>query len=112
MKFIHIADTHLGLAAFNKLDATGMNLRERLIYENFLAGIERIIQERPDAVVHAGDLFHTVKPKTRAYTTVLAALDLLQDDGVPPIVIAGNHSMAKPDTPNRVTRYWSAAGPF
>jgi len=111
MKFIHIADTHLGLAAFNKLDATGMNLRERLIYENFLAGIERIIQERPDAVVHAGDLFHTVKPKTRAYTTVLAALDLLQDAGVPLIVIAGNHSMAKTrytESPFAVLEYHGA----
>lgn len=95
MKFIHIADTHLGLAAFNKLDSTGMNLRERLIYENFLAAVRQILKERPDVVVHAGDLFHTVKPKTRAYTTVLEALDLLQDAGVPLVVIAGNHSMAK-----------------
>jgi len=111
MKFIHIADTHLGLAAFNKLDATGMNLRERLIYENFLAAIKQILKERPDAVVHAGDLFHTVKPKTRAYTTVLAALDLLQEAGVPLIVIAGNHSMAKTrytESPFAVLEYHGA----
>ncbi|MDD1701808.1 MAG: hypothetical protein LUQ31_02360 [Methanoregula sp.] len=33
--------------------------------------IDAIIQERPDVLVHAGDLFDTVKPKTRAYTTAL-----------------------------------------
>ena len=95
MNFIHIADTHLGRAAFNKLAEDGSNLRETLIYENFLAAIERIIQEKPDALVHAGDLFDTVKPKTKAYTTVLQALEWLQEAGIPLVLIAGNHSMQK-----------------
>jgi DNA repair exonuclease SbcCD nuclease subunit len=95
MQFIHIADTHLGRAAFNKLAEDGSNLRETLIYENFLAAIERIIQEKPDALVHAGDLFDAVKPKTKAYTTVLEALEWLQEAGIPLVLIAGNHSMQK-----------------
>ncbi|MBP2144668.1 DNA repair exonuclease SbcCD nuclease subunit [Methanofollis sp. W23] len=96
MKCVHIADTHLGLAAFHKIDPdTGMNLRERLVYENFLAAVDVIIRERPDAVVHAGDLFHQVRPKTRAYTTALEGLDRLAEAGIPLVVIAGNHSMAK-----------------
>jgi len=104
MKIVHVADTHLGLSAFNRVDPeTGMNLREQLIYDNFLAAIDRIIGMHPDALVHAGDLFHQVKPKTRAYTTALDALCRLQDAGIPMIVIAGNHSMAK-------TRY--TASPF
>lgn len=104
MDIVHVADTHLGLSAFNRVDPeTGMNLREHLIYNNFLAAIDRIIGMRPDALVHAGDLFHQVKPKTRAYTTALDALCRLQDAGIPVIVIAGNHSMAK-------TRY--TASPF
>ncbi|WP_343241316.1 MULTISPECIES: metallophosphoesterase, partial [unclassified Methanoculleus] len=70
MKIVHIADTHLGLSAFNRVDPeTGMNLREHLVYDNFLAAVDRIIDLHPDALVHAGDLFHQVKPKTRAYTT-------------------------------------------
>ncbi|MCK8519410.1 metallophosphoesterase family protein [Methanoculleus sp. 7T] len=104
MKIVHIADTHLGLSAFNRVDPeTGMNLREQIIYDNFLAAIDRIIGMHPDALIHAGDLFHQVKPKTRAYTTALDALCRLQDAGIPVIVIAGNHSMAK-------TRY--TASPF
>ncbi|MEI6840831.1 MAG: metallophosphoesterase [Methanomicrobiales archaeon] len=96
MKIIHIADTHLGLAAFNRLDPeSGMNLREKLMYENFLSAIDRIVLEKPDVLIHAGDLFDTVKPKTRAYTTVLEALERLHAAGVPFVVIAGNHSMVK-----------------
>jgi len=96
MHLIHIADTHLGLAAFNRLDPeSGMNLREKQVYDNFLKAIDEIIQQKPDVVVHAGDLFDTVKPKTRAYTTVLEALDRLHAAGIPFIVIAGNHSMVK-----------------
>jgi DNA repair exonuclease SbcCD nuclease subunit len=96
MKLIHIADTHLGLAAFNRLDPeTGMNMREKQVYDNFLKAIDEIIVQKPDVLVHAGDLFDVVKPKTRAYTTVLEALDRLHAAGIPFIVIAGNHSMVK-----------------
>jgi len=102
MKLIHIADTHLGLAAFNRLDPeSGMNLREKQVYDNFLKAIDEIISQKPDALVHAGDLFDTVKPKTRAYTTVLEALERLHAAGIPVIIIAGNHSMVK-------TRYTSS----
>ena len=104
MKIVHIADTHLGLSQFNRLDPeSGMNLREKQIYDNFLSAVERIIAEKSDVLVHAGDLFDQVKPKTRAYTTVMEALERLHAAGIPCVVIAGNHSMVK-------TRY--ATSPF
>ena len=84
MTLIHIADTHLGLAAFNRLDPeSGMNLREKQVYDNFLSAIDAIIKEKPDVLVYAGDLFDVVKPRTRAYTTVLEALDRLHAAGIP-----------------------------
>ena len=96
MRLFHIADTHLGLSQFNRLDPeSGMNLREKQIYDNFLSAVDRIIAEKPDVLVHAGDLFDTVKPKTRAYTTVLEALERLHAAGIPIVIIAGNHSMVK-----------------
>lgn len=95
MKIVHIADSHLGLAAFNKLDDDGMNLRERLIYDNFIRSIDEIIAQRPDAIIHAGDLFDQVRPKTRSLVMVLEALDRLKSAGIPLLIIAGNHSMTK-----------------
>lgn len=103
MRIVHIADTHLGLAAFGRLDENGMNLRERLIYENFLSSVDAVIAVKPDVLVHAGDLFDRVKPKTRAFTTVFEALERLAAAGIPLVVISGNHSMPK-------TRY--TASPF
>ncbi len=93
--FIHIADTHLGKVSFNKTTPDGSNLRETLIYENFLAAIEAIIDLDPGAVIHAGDLFDTVKPKTKALLIALQALDMLKEARIPFVAIAGNHSMQK-----------------
>jgi DNA repair exonuclease SbcCD nuclease subunit len=93
--FIHIADTHLGKVSFNKTTPDGSNLRETLIYENFLAAIEAIIDLDPCAVIHAGDLFDTVKPKTKALLIALQALDMLKEARIPFVAIAGNHSMQK-----------------
>lgn len=96
MRIFHIADTHLGLSQFNRLDPeSGMNLREKQMYENFLAAIDRIIREKPDVLVHAGDLFDTVKPKNKAFSTAMEALERLHEAGVPLVIIAGNHSMVK-----------------
>jgi DNA repair protein SbcD/Mre11 len=112
MKFVHIGDSHLGLSQFNRLDPeTGMNLRERLVYANFLDGIDIITRIRPDAVVHAGDLFNSVRPKTPAYTAALEALSRLGDTGIPLVIIAGNHDMRKSrytTSPFEVLEYHSA----
>ena len=104
MHLIHIADTHLGLSQFNRLDPeSGMNLREMQIYDNFLSAIDGIIKAKPDVLVHAGDLFDQVKPKNSAFETAMKALERLHEAGIPLVVIAGNHSMVK-------TRY--ATSPF
>jgi len=104
MHLLHIADTHLGLSQFNRLDPeSGMNLREKQIYNNFLSAIDAIIKEKPDVLVHAGDLFDQVKPKNSAFKIAMEALKRLHEAGIPLVVIAGNHSMVK-------TRY--ATSPF
>jgi exonuclease SbcD len=111
MRLVHIGDSHLGLSQFSRLDGDGGNLRERLLYRNFLDGIDAILRARPDAVVHAGDLFHSVRPKTPAYTTALEALTRLGDAGIPFLVIAGNHDMMKSrytTSPFEVLEYHSA----
>jgi DNA repair exonuclease len=72
-----------------------MNLREKLIYEHFLEAVDRIIGAKPDVLVHAGDLFDQVRPKTRSYVTVLEALERFRNAGIPVVAIAGNHSMSK-----------------
>jgi hypothetical protein len=45
-----------------------MNLREKQPSYNFPSTINAIIKKQPE--VHTGDLFDTVKPKTRACITL------------------------------------------
>ena len=95
MRFVHIGDSHLGLSQFSRLDEDGGNLRERLVYDHFLAAIDAVVALRPEAVVHAGDLFQSVRPRTRAYLTALEAITRLGEAGIPLVIIAGNHDMRK-----------------
>jgi DNA repair exonuclease SbcCD nuclease subunit len=53
------------------------------VYDNFRSAIDVIIKEKPDDLVHAGDLLDVVKPRTRAYTTVPEALDRPHAAGIP-----------------------------
>ena len=67
MHRIHIADSHFGLAAFNLLyPDSGMNQWDKQVYDNFLKAIDEIIQEKPDLLINAGDLFDVVKPRAWA----------------------------------------------
>ena len=43
---------------------------------------DEIICQKPDVLVHAGDLLDVVKPMTRAYTTVAEALNSLHAAGI------------------------------
>jgi len=59
-----------------------MNLREKQVYDNFLKAIDEIIHQKPDVLVHAGDLFDVVKPKIRAYKTASEAIDQFPAAGI------------------------------
>ncbi len=93
MRFVHFADTHLGFSDLSKVDAaTGVNRRELDFYEAWWRAIDGIIAQRPDFVLHAGDLFQSPRPNNRAIAVALEGLSKLNEAGLPIIVIAGNHS--------------------
>ena len=51
MQFIHMADTHLGYRQY------GLSERENDFFEVFDQAIEEVVHERPEFVIHSGDLF-------------------------------------------------------
>ncbi|MEM0498346.1 MAG: exonuclease SbcCD subunit D [Methanothrix sp.] len=95
MRVVHIADTHLGFQSFSRMDEKGRNLMEECIYRDFRRAIERIIELKPDAVVHAGDVFHHVRPRIRPLCVFKQSLESLSNAGIPVIVISGNHDAPK-----------------
>mgnify|MGYP001184701819 CR=1 FL=1 len=91
-RIYHLADTHIGYSAYRKIDEeTGLNQREVDAYEAFKQFVEYALKEKPDAIVHAGDLFDSVRPTNRAIAFVLSQLLRLSEAAIPFVVISGNH---------------------
>ncbi|OYT64884.1 hypothetical protein B6V00_05210 [ANME-1 cluster archaeon ex4572_4] len=94
MKIFHIADTHIGYSAYRRTDeASGLNQREVDTYEAFRRFVDFAVQEKekPDLIMHAGDLFDSVRPSNRAISFVLGQLLRLSEAGIPFVAISGNH---------------------
>lgn len=91
MRLVHLSDTHLGLRQFRRT-VNGRNEREQDFYTAFASAIDRIIELRPDAVVHAGDLFEGFHPSSAALAVALDGFEALRREQIPVVCIAGNHS--------------------
>ena len=99
MKLAHIADPHLGIRQYHRQTSTGINQREADVASAFRAAIDGVIAAKPDAVVVAGDLFHSVRPTNYAIVFAFRQFQRLRDalPNAPIVLIAGNH-----DTPRSV----------
>ncbi len=95
MRIFHFSDTHLGFQAFDRVTDTGVNAREQDVYDAFRHVVERILELRPDVVLHSGDFFHRPSPSNRALTFALEQLRRLCDARIPIVIIAGNHETPK-----------------
>ncbi len=96
VRIAHLADPHLGIRQYHRQTPSGINQREHDVANAFRAAIDGVIAERPELVLVAGDLFHSVRPGNasiifafRQFQRLLSALP-----GTPVVLIAGNH-----DTP-------------
>lgn len=93
MRLVHLSDTHLGRAEYSAYDPElQINQREADIYRAFVEVVDYILDAPPDLVIHAGDLFDSIRPSNRAMSEAFRQLDRLSDAGIPTVVVAGNHS--------------------
>ena len=95
MKILHVADTHLGYSAYRKVTEDGINQREIDAYDAFKQFVDYAIKSRPDLIIHAGDLFDSVRPNNRAITFAVKQIIRLSKEKIPFLVIAGNHEHPK-----------------
>ena len=103
MKIAHLADLHLGYRAYHRVNARGANVREADVADAFRQAVARVVELRPDLVLVAGDVFHTVRPSNTAIADAFRQFSLLADrlPDVPVVIIAGNHdSPRSADTGN------------
>ena len=95
MKILHVADTHLGYSAYRKTTEDGINQREIDVYDAFKDFIDYAVETKPDIIIHAGDLFDSVRPNNRAITFAIKQILRLSKQKIPFLVIAGNHEHPK-----------------
>jgi len=95
MKVLHVADTHLGYSAYRKATEDGINQREMDAYDAFKQFVDYAIKSKPDLILHAGDLFDSVRPNNRAITFAMDQLIRISEARIPFVVIAGNHEHPK-----------------
>jgi len=95
MKFLHVSDTHLGYSAYRKVTKYGINQREMDAYNAFEQFVDYVIKSKPDFIIHAGDLFDSVRPNNRAITFAIDQLLRISKANIPLVVIAGNHEQPK-----------------
>jgi DNA repair exonuclease SbcCD nuclease subunit len=92
MKIVHLSDTHLGARELRYTNERGRNVREQDLYTAFIAVVDRVLELRPAAVIHAGDLFDDYHPSAAALGVALDQIARLRDGGIEVVIIAGNHS--------------------
>jgi DNA repair exonuclease SbcCD nuclease subunit len=92
LRIVHFSDTHLGYYNYSKLDlAEGVNQREADFYKAFRQAVDKAIELEPDMVIHAGDLFHVIRPQNRAIHFAMNELIRLSEAGIETVLISGNH---------------------
>ena len=95
MHLLHVADSHLGYSAYHKLAKNGLNQREMDTYNAFKQFVDYAIKVKPDFIIHAGDLFDTVRPTNRAIKFAVEELLRLSEEDIPMVIISGNHETPK-----------------
>ena len=112
MKLAHIADAHLGIRQYNRQTPTGINQREADVARAFRIAIDGVIADRPDVVVVAGDLFHSVRPTNSAIVFAFQQFQRLREalPDAPVILIAGNHDTPRLAETGSILRLFEEVG--
>jgi DNA repair protein SbcD/Mre11 len=112
VKLAHIADPHLGARQYHRLTPTGINQREADVAQAFRAAIDGVIAARPDVVVVAGDLFHTVRPTNAAIVFAFRQFQRLREalPDSPVILVAGNHDTPRSSETGSILRLYAEVG--
>jgi len=112
VKLAHLADAHLGIRQYQRLNPAGVNQREADVAQAFRCAIDGVIAARPDAVVIAGDLFHSVRPTNAAIVFAFQQLQRLREDlpAAPIVLIAGNHDTPRSADTGSILRLFEELG--
>ena len=112
VKLAHLADLHLGFRQYHRQTSAGINQREADVAHAFRQAIDGVIAARPDVVVIAGDLFHSVRPTNAAIVFAFQQVQRLREalPDAPVVLIAGNHDTPRSTETGSILRLFEELG--
>lgn len=94
------------------MSPSGFNQREEDVCNSFQAAVDRIIELKPDFVLHSGDLFHTVRPTNRIINFAIRQILRVVGAQIPMVIISGNHDTPKQRTVGSVFSFFEVLSPL
>jgi DNA repair exonuclease SbcCD nuclease subunit len=114
MRLVHLSDLHLGYRQYQRLTPTGVNQREADVAATFRLAVDRVIELRPELVIVAGDVFHTVRPTNQAILHAFLQFNrlavALPDSKI--ILVAGNHDTPRSSETGGILQLFAQLGLF
>ena len=92
IKFLHVADTHVGVENYGRLDsATGLHTRLQDFIKSLRFSFEEAIKEDVDLVIFAGDAYRSCDPTPTHQREFASLIHRLSARDIPIVMITGNH---------------------
>ncbi len=112
MRLAHLADLHLGFRQYHRQTPQGINQREADVAGAFRRLVDDVIAARPDVVLIAGDLFHSVRPTNAAILDSFNQIRRLREGlpQAPVVVIGGNHDTPRSVETGTILKLFEAVG--
>jgi DNA repair exonuclease SbcCD nuclease subunit len=112
VKLAHLADLHLGFRQYDRQTPRGGNQREADVAEAFRHAVDDLLVQRPDLIVVAGDVFHSIRPTNPAILFLFQQLHRLRAGlpDAPIVMIAGEHDTPRSVETGTILRLYEALG--
>ncbi len=112
MRLVHLADIHLGFRQYQRQTPAGINQREADVAASMRNVIDKVIELKPDLVLIAGDVFHTVRPTNPAILHAFIHFSRLREN-LPEtriLMVAGNHDTPRSAETGSILKLFSRLG--
>jgi hypothetical protein len=112
VRLAHLADPHLGIRQYHRQTPSGINQREADVARAFRLAVDGVVAARPDAIVIAGDLFHSVRPTNAAIVFAFKQFQRLREalPQAPIVLVAGNHDTPRSAETGSILRLFEELG--
>lgn len=98
INLLHLADIHIGMENYGRLDSkSGLNSRVVDFLRRLSQAIDMALEREVDVCIFAGDAYKNQRPNPTFQREFARRIKRLADEGVPVVMLVGNHDMASAD---------------